>query len=238
MNFRPVIFISSCIIISFSAIAQNQIPNDTIVTGSDNDTSAVFRKVEYEASFSGGQLEWRKFLERNLKADVATEHGAPAGIYTVLMQFVVDKEGNISDVKPLTNLGYGMEAEVVRILKKSPKWSPAIQNGKPVKAYRKQPVTFVIEADNFQISTEEPYVLYSGAENRITIVADKLKAEDLEVTISQGTIIPKGGSNYIVRVSKPGRVIIQLFNKKHRQIGEASLEVKQKGQSSLPTLKG
>ena len=70
MNFRPVIFISSCIIISFSAIAQNQIPNDTIVTGSDNDTSAVFRKVEYEASFSGGQLEWRKFLERNLKADV------------------------------------------------------------------------------------------------------------------------------------------------------------------------
>ncbi len=63
-----------------------------------------------------------------------------------------------------------MEAEVVRMLKKSPKWSPAIQNGKPVKAYRKQPVTFVIEADNFQISTEEPYVLYSGAENRITIV--------------------------------------------------------------------
>ena len=52
-------------------------------------------------------------------------------------------------------------------------------------------------------------------------------------------VVNWNGESFIVRVSKPGRVIIQLFNKKHRQIGEASLEVKQKGQSSLPpTLKG
>jgi hypothetical protein len=238
MNLRPAIFIAACILISFSLIAQDQIPNDTIITVYSDDTLAVFKKVEFEASFPGGEMEWRKFLERNLRADVAAEHGAPAGIYTVLIQFVVDKEGNLSDIKSLTNWGYGMEAEVVRILKKSPKWSPAIQNGKPVKAYRKQPVTFMIEEDGYQIITEEPYTIYSGIENPIKIIADKVKAEDLEVILSQGTIIPKGGGNYIVRVSKPGRVIIQLFNKKHRQIGETSLEVKQKGQSSTPqTLK-
>jgi hypothetical protein len=132
-----------------------------------------------------------------------------------------------------------MEEEVVRILKKSPKWSPAIQNGKPVKAYRRQPVTFMIEVDGFQITSEEPYVLYSGVENRISIVAYKVKPDDLEVTISQGTIIYQGGSSYTVRVLKPGRVIIQLFNKKHKEIGDASFEVKQKNRPLIvPTLKG
>jgi len=58
---------------------------------------------------------------------------------------VVDKEGNVSDVKPLTSHGYGMEDEAVRVIKKGPQWKPAIQNGRNVKAYRRQPITFQIE---------------------------------------------------------------------------------------------
>ena len=60
------------------------------------------------------------------------DNGAPEGTYTVYVQFVVDKEGNISDVKALTNHGYGMEEEAVRVIKKGPNWTPAIQNGRPV----------------------------------------------------------------------------------------------------------
>ena len=239
MNFHlpiTILFVG----ISFVVNAQNETQKDTLIVFSNDSTKVgIFEKVDIEASFPGGDTEWRKYLERNLRGDVALENGAPVGSYTVVIQFVVDKEGNLSDIKPLTSLGYGMEAEVVRILKKTPNWSPAMQNGRPVKAYRKQPVTFVIEADNFQINTEEPFVLYAGAENRMTIVADKVKAEDLEVTISQGSIIPKGNGNYTVRVAKPGRVIITLFNKKHKEIGAASFEVKQKGQpANPPTLKG
>ena len=62
----------------------------------------------------------------------------------VMVQFVVDKEGRVTDIKPLTKFGFGMEEEVIRILKKSPPWIPAIQFGRSVKAYRKQPVTFVV----------------------------------------------------------------------------------------------
>jgi hypothetical protein len=238
MNFRLIIFALYGIIISFSVGAQNPISDDSTVIVRDGDT-AVFRKVEFEATFPGGQTEWRRFLERSLRGDVATEHGAPAGSYTVVAQFIVDKEGNISEIKPLTNLGYGMEEEVVRILKKSPKWSPAILNGKPVKAYRRQPITFFIEEDNFQITTEEPFVLYAGTDNNVTIVAYKVKPGDLEVTISQGSIIPKGNGNYTVRVARPGRVIITLFDKKHKEIGAASFDVKQKDKPAVPqTLKG
>jgi protein TonB len=98
--------------------------------------------VQVEISFKG---DWGKFLERNLRGNVPVDNGAPAGKYTVLIQFVIDQEGKVSEIKPLTNMGYGMEEEAIRVLKKADKWSPAIQNGHPVKTYRKQPITFQID---------------------------------------------------------------------------------------------
>ena len=112
-----------------------------VVEAPKEDENQVFTKVEIEASFAG---DWSSFLKRNLNADVAVSGGAPPGQYTVIVQFIVDKAGNVSDVKALTNHGYGMEDEAVRVIKKAPKWNPAVQNGRQVKAYRKQPITFVI----------------------------------------------------------------------------------------------
>jgi protein TonB len=113
----------------------------------DEDENKVFEKVEVEAAFPGGEREWRKYLERNLDANTPVDGGAPEGTYTVQVQFIVDKEGNISDVKAMTSHGYGMEEEAVKVIKKGPKWVPAIQNGRNVKAYRKQPITFVVSAE-------------------------------------------------------------------------------------------
>ncbi|HEX2629304.1 MAG TPA: energy transducer TonB, partial [Chitinophagaceae bacterium] len=68
-----------------------------------------------------------------------------AGTYTVIIQFVVDVDGSVSNIVPLSDKGYGLEQEAIRVLKQSKKWKPAIQNGRQVKAYRKQPITFVID---------------------------------------------------------------------------------------------
>ena len=113
----------------------------------EDDENKIFDKVEIEAQFPGGEAKWRQYLERNLSGAVAAEAGAPEGTYTTVIQFVVDKDGNISDVKALTNHGYGMEEEAMRVIKKGPKWTPAIQNGRQVKAYRKQPITFQVTGD-------------------------------------------------------------------------------------------
>ena len=113
----------------------------------EEDENQVFTKVEVEASFKGGEKEWKRFLERNLEANVPVDNGAPEGTYTVIVQFIVDKEGKISDVRALTSHGHGMEEEAVRVIKKGPDWIPAIQNGRNVKAYRKQPITFVVAAE-------------------------------------------------------------------------------------------
>jgi TonB family protein len=112
----------------------------------------IFDKVEIEPSFPGGDLKWRQYLERNLDASVPTKKKAPYGTYTTAIQFVVDKEGNISDAKALTAHGYGIEEEAIRAIKNGPKWDPAIQNGRQVTAYKSQPITFVVMKNQNAIS--------------------------------------------------------------------------------------
>jgi hypothetical protein len=112
--------------------------------GQADPNNKVYEKVEVEAQFPGGLPAWRRFLERNLNAQVPSDAGAPTGSYTVIAKFIVDHDGNISDVKTLTKHGYGMEEEVKRVVRRGPKWTPAIDEGKNVTAYRQQPITFVI----------------------------------------------------------------------------------------------
>jgi hypothetical protein len=112
-----------------------------------NDENKIFDKVEIEASFLGGDEIWNEYLKKNLNNKVATENGAPKGTYTTIVQFVVDKEGNISDIRALTNHGHGMEQEAIRVIQKGPKWNAAIQNGHPVKSYRRQPITFQVQGE-------------------------------------------------------------------------------------------
>ena len=100
-----------------------------------------FTTVEIDAKFSGN---WKAFLEKNLNPNTPTDNNAPEGSYSVIIQFVVDVDGNVSDIKTLTNHGYGLEQEAVRVLRKAAKWEPAIQNGIKVKAYRKQVITFQV----------------------------------------------------------------------------------------------
>jgi antitoxin component YwqK of YwqJK toxin-antitoxin module len=95
---------------------------------------------EQEAEFPGGSKGWIAYLQKNLQVP----RGVGPGRYVVYMQFVVDKEGNLSSFEPLTSLGHGLEQEVERLLRKSPRWIPATQYGRRVKAYRTQPITFMI----------------------------------------------------------------------------------------------
>ena len=113
--------------------------NTAIVIG-----GKVYEKVEIEAAFPGGVNAWRLYLQQNLKANVPVKKGAPAGTYQVIVRFIVSTDGQITDVEAETDYGYGMEKEVIRIIKKGPKWLPAMQNGKSVNAYRRQPITFLV----------------------------------------------------------------------------------------------
>jgi uncharacterized protein YjhX (UPF0386 family) len=95
----------------------------------------IYAKVEIKSAFPGGDSSWMQSIETELNQSIQLGKGAKKGKYLVSVQFVVDKDGSICDVKALTGNGYGMEAEVLRAIKKKTKWLPSSQ-GVPVRPYR------------------------------------------------------------------------------------------------------
>lgn len=110
-----------------------------------DDIDKVFTSVQIEAQFLGGIAAWRKYLERNLDQDIAAQNGAPPADYSVIVSFIVDREGNISDVRAENDPGYGTKAEAIRVIQKSPRWKPAEQNGRNVIYRQRQKITFRVE---------------------------------------------------------------------------------------------
>jgi hypothetical protein len=220
--------IACTILILCSAMVHAQVPPPPLSDTAKTD-DRIFTKVDIEAAYPGGDEAWRNFLQKNLNADIPVDNNSPAGKYTVIVKFVVSRDGSLSDVQAETNVGYGMEQEVLRIIKKSGAWSAAVQNKRTVNAYRRQPVTFLVEQDDYQINTKVPYTLFAGTDNRISIDVHKVKAEDITATVSQGTITSSGDGSFIIKGAEPGRIIITVFNsKKNKPIGASSFEVKAK----------
>ncbi len=108
------------------------------------DEDKVFTKVEIEASFPGGEGAWTKYVTREItkNIDELTEAGESG---TCRVKFIVDKQGNVSNVEATTMRGTKLAEIAVNAIRKGPKWVPAQQNGRQVNAYREQPVTFTIQ---------------------------------------------------------------------------------------------
>ncbi len=113
----------------------------------DNDIDVVFTDVQIPAEFPGGIPAWSKYLERNLNRDLPIDNGAPPGKYTVVVSFIVDKNGGISEVNADNDPGYGTKAEAIRVIVKGPSWKPAVQNGRNVIYRHKQSITFMVSEE-------------------------------------------------------------------------------------------
>lgn len=97
-------------------------------------------KDEVEASFDGGDKAWGKFLQKNIVFPDRARNLNKNG--TVVVQFIVDTKGNVVNAEIVQSVEYSLDEEALKIIRKSPKWNPAYLDGKNVKAYRKQPLTF------------------------------------------------------------------------------------------------
>ncbi len=116
-----------------------------VVEVKENEDEKIFQKVEVEAAFPGGDAGWHNYLTKNLNAQIAADNGAPEGTYTAIVRFVVSRDGSISDVTCEKDPGYGVCEEAIRVIKKTKNWTPAIQNGRNVNAYRRQPISVVVQ---------------------------------------------------------------------------------------------
>jgi hypothetical protein len=98
-----------------------------------------------EASYPDGDKAWINYLSENINVNVPGKNKASTGSYNVIVAFEIDKSGKIINVTPETNIGFGMEKELMRVIKKSVRWIPAIEYNQPLNAYRRQPLTFLVQ---------------------------------------------------------------------------------------------
>jgi len=98
---------------------------------------------EQPAAFPGGEANWTKFLQKNLRYPNDAFKKEIQGI--VRVQFIVDKDGSVKELSILTTPDKSLSNEVLRLMKQSPKWLPAIQYNKPVIYRHIQAITFRLQ---------------------------------------------------------------------------------------------
>ncbi len=109
--------------------------------GEDIDGSEkTFISVERMPEFPGGMDAWARFLNKNLRYPAIARDAGISG--RVTLSFVVERNGEITNLKVLKGIGGGCDEEAMRVIKKSPLWSPGIQNGKPVRVSYVMPIAF------------------------------------------------------------------------------------------------
>jgi len=111
-----------------------------------NDTTHkhdIFNQVDIIPEFPGGINKARQYIANNLQyPDEAVENGIEG---TVKAKFVIEIDGSVSNIIIENKLGYGCDQEVIRILRKMPKWKPGQLKGKPVRAAFVLPVSFKLQ---------------------------------------------------------------------------------------------
>jgi protein TonB len=110
----------------------------------DTSASRLFEKVEVEASVDANL--WREHLTKSLMPVIekAASRGMKPGTYVVQVKFLIEKDGSISDVRALNEPGFGLGKAAAKVVQTGPKWIAGEQNGRKVRSYHTQPITFVI----------------------------------------------------------------------------------------------
>ncbi|QEM02665.1 TonB family protein [Mucilaginibacter rubeus] len=94
----------------------------------------------------GGAAAWAKFLQKNLRFPGAAQDAGVSG--RVLLSFIIEKDGTLSNIKVERPAGYGFDEEALRVLKLAKAWKPGVQNGQNVRVRYSIPISF-------QLATEE-----------------------------------------------------------------------------------
>ena len=109
-------------------------------TAQTKKNNMVFDVVEVMPQYPGGQIAMMKYIMENMKYPKQAMKEGIQG--RVAVSFIVEKDGSISDVKPILSVHPLLNKEAVRVVKSMPKWSPGKHNGKPVRVRFNLPVMF------------------------------------------------------------------------------------------------
>jgi len=125
-----------------AAVSIDEPVGNSDVKVTEDDPNKIFTSVEKQPEFPGGIEKFYAFLGKNIRYPaVARENGTQG---KVILQFVCERDGSLTDIRVVRGIGDGCDEEAIRVLKSSPKWSPGIQNGRPVRCQYNIPVSFTL----------------------------------------------------------------------------------------------
>lgn len=142
INDRPV-RAQSVVPITFKLPADSVIRRQLLIDslGYDPDQK-VFTAVEQEPSFVGGINKFYQYLQGIIRyPNLAKRYNVQGKVF---ITFIVEKDGSLSDIKVVRGIGSGCDEEAVRVLAKSPKWNPGVQNNRPVRVQYTMPIRFTL----------------------------------------------------------------------------------------------
>ncbi|MFA6247529.1 MAG: TonB family protein [Mucilaginibacter sp.] len=111
----------------------------------EENPNQIFTAVEQVPTFPGGESGFNKYLSKAIRYPAIARENNVQG--RVIVQFVVERDGSLTDIKVVRGIGSGCDEEAMRALKASPKWKPGIQNGRPVRVQYSVPVSFALAQD-------------------------------------------------------------------------------------------
>ena len=114
-----------------------------VVTQAEPEPEKVIDMVEQMPTFPGGQQELMSYLGKNIKYPTIAQENGTQG--RVIIQFVVERDGSITDVRVARGVDPYLDKEAVRVVKSMPKWIPGKQNGKAVRVKFTVPVMFRLQ---------------------------------------------------------------------------------------------
>jgi protein TonB len=106
------------------------------------DDNKIYTAVQVMPEFPGGMDAFRKYVQREFNAP-SVDRDLKGKVW---VQFVVETDGSLTDIKVVRDLGHGTGAEAVRVLKKAKKWNPGVQNGRKVRVSYTLPIDINISS--------------------------------------------------------------------------------------------
>jgi protein TonB len=139
-----IVVLSSATLTTIKARAQSEVVISEPVNHGASKNDLIFSVVEKQPEFPGGFVAFGQFLSRNIRYPAEDRKNGIQG--KVIVQFVVERDGSLSDIRALRGPSKTEMDESVRVLSMSPKWVPGMQNGKPVRVKYTVPINFTLGA--------------------------------------------------------------------------------------------
>ena len=181
----------------------------------------VFEVVERMPQFPGGVAAQVEYFKKNLRYPAEAKKAGTQG--RVVVQFFVNKDGSISNVKVLRGVDPALDAEAVRLVNSMPKWKPGMQKGKAVTVKYTVPVLFKLDAVDEKVAQKNLTLIMKGT-STADYVDMLILVDGREVTPEiLGALNPERIQSFII-LKEPADVAKYTTDKSKKAVMQVTLK--------------